>query len=160
MQQSNVNMSVSQKAEFNMLQRQSSEYLHPNVCVFFFFNSVLDFYQDLEEFKPPRGHQSDDGATVCHQCLRHQPRGPLGVFPPGLCAFRHRCMYSIAGRIKITTSVISRVDPASRRKPNSVASSIALHPFSTHQTTAAGWWVAYYMPVLINLSNQMCILTV
>lgn len=145
----------------NMLQWQSSKYLHPNVCFFSHaLNTLSDFYQDPEEFEPPRRHQSDDGAPIHHQCLRHQPRGPLGVFPPGLCAFRHLCMCSLRDAIKTTSSVIPREDPASRRKPNSVASSVASHPFSTHQTTAAGWWVTSDMPVLINLSNQTCILTV
>lgn len=120
-----------------MLQRQVRRYWISAV----FIRPVSDFYQDFEEPEPPRGYQSDDGAAVRHQCLRHQPRGPLGLLPPGLCASHHLCIQSMSDPEPQNDHlcVPSREDPASRRKPSSVASSIVSHPFSTRQTTAAGW---------------------
>lgn len=84
------------KKNKKMLQWQASRYL----ILIVFVCPVLDFYQDFEEFEPPCRYQSDDGAAIRHQCLRHQPRGPLGVFPPGLCALRHLCFQSISVGIR------------------------------------------------------------
>lgn len=37
-----------------------------------------------------------------------------------------------------------REDPASKLKHSSLAFSTVLHPSSTHQTMAAGWWVSFF----------------
>lgn len=44
---------------------------------------ISDFHKSFEEFESPCGDQSDDSTTLCHQCLRHQPCGALGLIPPG-----------------------------------------------------------------------------
>lgn len=49
----------------------------------YFVSHISDFHKNIEELESPCGHQSDDGTTLHHQCLRHQSCGALGVVPPG-----------------------------------------------------------------------------
>ena len=50
---------------------------------YYFVSHISDFHKNIEELESPCGHQSDDGTTLHHQCLRYQSCGALGVVPPG-----------------------------------------------------------------------------